>query len=79
MGLFGIVSFPVYRKEDDDNLYLAHTHEFDYDLPYIFWGGPYFVPGSVIGNIKLGDPLVICPEQGHVITKCFARGKITLY
>ncbi len=79
MGIFGIVSFPVYRKEDDNNLYLARTEDGDYSLPYIFWGGPYFGPGSVIGNIKLGNPMIICPEKGQVITKCFATGKIMLY
>ena len=79
MGIFGIVSFPVYRKEDDNNLYLARTEVPNYLLPYIFWGGPYFGPGSVIGNIKLGNPMIICPEKGQVITKCFATGKIMLY
>ncbi len=79
MGIFGIVSFPVYRKEDDNNLYLARAEDGGYDWPYIFWGGPYFGPGSVIGNIKLGPPLTFCPEEGHVITKCFACGKIILY
>ncbi len=77
--VFGIVSFPVYRKEDDNNLYLARTEVRNYLLPYIFWGGPYFGPGSVIGNIKLGDPIIICPEEGVVITQSFAHGeKITL-
>lgn len=62
---FGDAKFPVYRKEDDANLFLAHT-DVKYAAPYVFWGGPHFGPGTQMGNIKLGSPFIKCPEEATV-------------
>ncbi len=43
--------YPVYRKEDDANLFLAHA-DVPYDADWIFWGGPFFGPGTQIGDMK---------------------------
>ena len=67
LGQFGIGTFPVYRKEDDANLFLAHTDIRLYGAPYVFWGGPFFHPGTHMGNIKLGYDLIVCPEEATVI------------
>ncbi len=62
MPLFGIMTFPVYRKEDNNNLFLAHPHNIT-GTAFIFWGGPHFGPGTHIGNIQLGHIFTSCPEN----------------
>ncbi len=61
MPILGVMTFPVYRKEDDNNLFLAHQHNLT-GTAFIFWGGPHLGPGTPVGNIKLGHSLDSCPE-----------------
>ena len=72
---------PVYRKGDNPNLFLASSEvkcqwsekvmqayapqERHYPLPWIMWGGPYYKPGTSMGNIKMGYD-VHCPNDTTV-------------
>ncbi len=62
MFFLGVATFPVYRKEDDNNLFLAHPSNFT-GTAYISWGGPHLGPGTSVGGIQLGHGLSACPEE----------------
>lgn len=32
---------PVYRREDNPNLFLSHSEKEGYPMPWHIWGGPY--------------------------------------
>ncbi len=59
---------PKYKKLGYDNLLLTYTNAPKYPTPWTMWGGPSFVPGSHIGNIKLGPSSTMCPENSKVST-----------
>ena len=58
---------PKYRKLGNENLLLTYTNVQNYPTPWTMWGGPSFIPGSHIGNIKIGPATASCPEQSKVI------------
>ncbi len=59
---------PKYRKLGNHSLLLTYTNAPKYPTPWTMWGGPSFVPGSHIGNIKLGPSSTMCPENSKVST-----------
>ncbi len=57
---------PRYKKLGNEKLFLTYTNVPKYPTPWTMWGGPNFIPGSHIGNIKIGPSTANCPEHSKV-------------
>ncbi len=53
---------PLYKKIENNNVFLAFTNVSYYPAPWTMWGGPKSSIGSHVGNIKLGPKGLLCPE-----------------